>query len=328
MTQSNPAPNLTFFLPVLIIVVLEMCKVARDIDLRKLIEEGHKPLLLTPIFSSPFLLTRAFILYTYSSLNLSIKINEHIYGRLSHESYSRTVHLIENEMDQEVAGENNAEKLITIYNNRDQYPLTRKTRLSLYLDYYLLFVHNYDNIAVERVQSISFSVIRHISRFESKFVPNLGRFMFIHSANSAVLLSSLYLSIIYLSGNFRDITVAIIVLIWLLLPVFEVTEYDDVMPSGARIASIPFHLVATLVFSAYIYFINQGEYLELLLSIPIVWPVPSTSSLNSIAPIPVLRIVHVGIKAVHAWTVFLLFSIWVYSFLLENELKKSASSKS
>lgn len=62
-------------------------------------------------------------------------------------------------------------------------------------------------------------------------LPSLGRFNYIHFINYFLLLSAFYFTLASLeSGTIRTMLLVFILLIWALLPIFEVQEYDNIPP--------------------------------------------------------------------------------------------------
>ncbi len=53
MQESDPATP-TFFLPILVLVIIQLGKVVREADLTTIVKEEHPPLLISPIISILF----------------------------------------------------------------------------------------------------------------------------------------------------------------------------------------------------------------------------------------------------------------------------------
>lgn len=81
-------------------------------------------------------------------------------------------------------------------------------------------------------------------------LPNLGRFNFIHFTNFFLLLYAFNFTFISLeSGDTRLMLLMFIVLVWVLLPIFEVKEYDNIPPQeeGEWPSSFNYHYLFVFI---------------------------------------------------------------------------------
>lgn len=95
-------------------------------------------------------------------------------------------------------------------------------------------------------------------------VPNLGRFAFFHYINSTILSLSVLLVIYWADGVIGSILNVLIVPIFVLLPIMEVDEYDQLLNSTDLPTSLQFHgilsiLIVGLVI-ANLFIISLSEY--------------------------------------------------------------------
>lgn len=84
-------------------------------------------------------------------------------------------------------------------------------------------------------------------------VPQLGRFNFIHGANLAFVTLGFVLVTESTTGSMRAILAGLTWIVWALLPLFEVDEYEAVLEKGRRPKSFYLHLAASTASAATIY---------------------------------------------------------------------------
>ncbi len=84
----------TFFLPVLILVIVQFAKVAREADLTTIVKEEHPPLLISPITSILFAIIRGITWGLFTSLVVKL-VSDSIEARLQSIFYERLRPLLE-----------------------------------------------------------------------------------------------------------------------------------------------------------------------------------------------------------------------------------------
>lgn len=78
-------------------------------------------------------------------------------------------------------------------------------------------------------------------------IPNLGRFAFFHYINSTILSLSVLLVIYWADGVIGSILNVLAVLIFVLLPIMEVDEYDQLLDSTDLPTSLQFHGILSIL---------------------------------------------------------------------------------
>jgi hypothetical protein len=77
-------------------------------------------------------------------------------------------------------------------------------------------------------------------------IPQLGRFNFLHGANLGILMLGFVLVTVSLTGLTRLLVSIITFVIWALLPLLEVDEYEDILIDGYRPVSYYHHALVSL----------------------------------------------------------------------------------
>lgn len=83
-------------------------------------------------------------------------------------------------------------------------------------------------------------------------VPPFGRFNFLHGANVLLLCFGLFLVVENASGATEAVLVAMIWFVWVLLPLFEVSGYEDVLDRNQHSFSFFIHAGASTAVVVYV----------------------------------------------------------------------------
>lgn len=88
-------------------------------------------------------------------------------------------------------------------------------------------------------------------------IPQLGRFNFLHGANLAILMVGFVLVTETITGTTGVLVSVITVIVWALLPLLEVDEYEEILIDGYRPVSYYHHVAVVAVTSLLIYFYDR-----------------------------------------------------------------------
>lgn len=93
--------------------------------------------------------------------------------------------------------------------------------------------------------------------------PNLGRLNYVHATNHLLLTSSFLLVGALETGVVKNVLGLLVLLIWLMLPLLEVDEYDGIREAGKLPLSVYFHAGSTLLVAGYLVAVHDpGVLLE------------------------------------------------------------------
>lgn len=85
-------------------------------------------------------------------------------------------------------------------------------------------------------------------------IPQLGRFNFLHGANLAIITLGFVLVTDATSGRTGALIALVTFVIWALLPLLEVDEYEEIVADGYRPVSYYHHVFVTILTAIFIYF--------------------------------------------------------------------------
>ncbi|AAV47111.1 unknown [Haloarcula marismortui ATCC 43049] len=301
----------TFFLPVLILVIVQFAKVAREADLTTIVKEEHPPLLISPITSILFAIIRGITWGLFTSLVVKL-VSDSIEARLQSIFYERLrpllepIHSIQREALERITGSD-----IKDESERIQFLLHfRRLRPRILPSLPMMLFHQKPDpeIPQEQIRTVEEMRIRTIDLIyaaEARLTPNLGRFVFIHGINNVLLVLGLVFSTTLLTDIVLLISGSLTVLVWSALPVFEIDEYDLLLSDDTVVFSLPTHILFVSLTCIIIY--GAGNSIQIL--IPIVDISFSFQySLKS-------ALVIVGLLTIT--------SVWTFSTILEGELKNT-----
>lgn len=86
-------------------------------------------------------------------------------------------------------------------------------------------------------------------------IPQLGRFNFIHGANLAIITLGFILVTDTTSGFTGHVVALLTWIVWMMLPIFEVDEYEAILETG-RPVSFYFHVLVGSANALFIYFFD------------------------------------------------------------------------
>jgi len=155
---------------------------------------------------------------------------------------------------------------------------------------------------ISTVDEYRVKTIDLIYALESRVVPNLGRFMFIHATNNILLLLALLLSTNLLSNPFRNTSIIIVTLVWMVLPVFEINEYDKILSQDIAVASFYFHIIGVSVIAGAVFAMGDVHHI----AVPYLnyeFDIPFTGQLAQVVLMTLITA-----------------TVWMFSSLLEREL--------
>lgn len=308
--QGTSSAAYTFFLPILILIVIQLAKVAQEANVQESVSDEHPPLLISPVVGIIFSIFRwmvvgiagAIILKLLSD-SLEARIQAWYYERLK--SVLGPVHEAQIGLIERISGEqvnDDAEVIQLLLQLKSIGPKVLPSPLFLVLPSEPNPEVPYGQI--ESVSEYRVRAIDYIYALESRLIPDLGRFMFIHTANSILLLLGLLFSSTLLSGSFRQISVIITVLVWFILPVFELDEYDMMLSEDIVVYSFPVHVLNVIILAVAVLGIGQSYRIQ----IPII---------NNILEIPY------GGWLAYLFAGFLfVFGLWIFASTLERELRR------
>lgn len=84
-------------------------------------------------------------------------------------------------------------------------------------------------------------------------IPQLGRFNFLHGANLAIIFLGYVLVTDTTTGSTGALFSLITFIVWALLPLLEVDEYENVLRDGLRPVSYYYHVIVVTVTSVFVF---------------------------------------------------------------------------
>lgn len=311
MAETNSA-SYTFFLPILILIVIQLAKVAQDAEVSEFVSNEHSPLLISPVVGVVFATIRWIIIGLTSAVILKL-LSDSLEARLQAWYYERLTPLLEPfrdaqiELLERISGEqldDNAEIVQLLTQIRKVPPKLLPGPM------FLILPRKPDpelpRKQIDSVNQYRVKMVDYIYALESRLVPDLGRFLFIHAASSVLLLLGLVFSITLLSGSFKQISILITVLVWIILPVFELDEYDNMLSEDIVVYSFPAHILNVLILVLVV--LGVGKPHRILL------PVVEL----------VIKFQYSGRLSYILVTISFIFTIWVFASTLETELQKTS----
>ncbi len=155
---------------------------------------------------------------------------------------------------------------------------------------------------IETVEEMRVDTIDLIYAIETRLVPNLGRFVFIHTVNNTLLVLAILFSTTLLSSDIKTISMLLTIIVWAILPVFEVDEYDRLLSNDVFVFSLPLHIISVIISTLILLGVENIFYISIPFSS---WSFSFQYNIQS-------SILIIGL--------IVLTSIWIFSTMLENEL--------
>lgn len=308
--QEASSAGYTFFLPVLILIVVQLAKVAQEADVQESVSDEHPPLLISPVVGIIFSVFRWMIVGIAGAVILKL-LSDSLEARIQRWHYEKLQPVLEPVHDTQIRliegilGEqlnDDAEVLQPFMHLRSIRP--RLFPSPLFLVWPFRPNPKVPHGQIDSVSEYRVRAIDYIYALESRLVPDLGRFMFIHIANSILLFLGLLFSLKLLSGSFRQISITITVLVWAILPVFELDEYDMMLSEDIVVYSFPVHILNVLILSTAVIRIEYSYHI----------PIQFVDN--------IIDILYNGWLP-YLFTGFLfIFGVWVFASTLEQELKR------
>ena len=106
-------------------------------------------------------------------------------------------------------------------------------------------------------------------------IPQLGRFNFLHGANLAMIILGFVLVTDTTSGRTGALIALVTFVVWALVPLLEVDEYEEIVADGYRPVSYYHHVFVTALTALFIYFYEPG------------WTLLAAGTLPAIARVPI-----------------------------------------
>lgn len=292
------------------LIVIQLAKVAQEANVQESVSDEHPPLLISPVVGIIFSIFRWMVVGIASAIVLKL-LTDSLEARIQAWYYERLkpvldpVHETQIGLIKRISGgqvnDDDAEVIQLLLQLKSIRPKVLPGPLFLVLPSEPNPEVPYGQI--ESVSEYRVRAIDYIYALESRLIPDLGRFMFIHMANSILLLIGLLFSTTLLSESFRYVSITITVLVWIILPVFELDEYDMMLSENIVVYSFPVHILNVIILAVSVLAIGQ------LYRIPIPF-------VNNSIEIP-----YSGWLA-HLFTGFLfVFGVWIFASTLERELK-------
>lgn len=137
-------------------------------------------------------------------------------------------------------------------------------------------------------------------------VPQLGRFNFLHGANLAILFLGYVLVAETVNGIAGVLILLVTFVVWALLPLLEVDEYEEILVDGYRPVSYYHHVVVVAVAALLVYFYDA------------LWQMIAPASAPSTLRVGLLAVFCVG-----------LYYVMLFGFLkhLERELDRRDTNR-
>lgn len=229
--------NFTFFLPVMSLVVLELSRITRDIDLCRAVSRKRRSLFLSEpaeILASTVLLFILSIVYIIEKgLEKLPKLKK------SYESYKMSIlsYIVLILSDPDEPMEELDEQLTWIL------ILLALSDIGIELNDYTIGQRHRQLFKNTRHQ-----IINKSEEYVTKIWPPIGRFAIIHSANSVILGYLYVLSIEQPSGSITKIASVIVIALWSLIPFLEIEEIDLMLENQIKIRSIYVHIISVWLF--------------------------------------------------------------------------------
>jgi hypothetical protein len=227
--------NLTFFLPVMVLVVIEISRIAREVNLRKVAIQDHRPLIISGIFLLPLNILNSLV--SISSSIVLYQINM-IYDTINRQ-FKLTDYLITIQIRflEFIANEEPPEEVESWFKR------TNKT----VAEYYQERLNRVRATMESYIRNKEKEVLGFLSRYESVLAPPLGRFSLLHAANFAILSYLFILASTNLDGVVREISISLVGIIWVFQPILEVDEYDTLLKDDKPVNSLINHIFSTII---------------------------------------------------------------------------------
>lgn len=238
MVQPSSAVghSATFFLPLMIFVIIELGRIGRDIDLSSTVKEDHSALLLSGLVQLPFQLTRVIFGFAVDFIRIQTESIFAIFSQPT--SLLPKIIAVQIQFLEFFAGRDLPEEI------RDELEQPNRTILTD-LEARLEIA---ESRIIDRIDKVNAIVLKKLDKIEGSLVPSLGRFALIHSLSFTLLVYVFIVSFRNLPTDLRDISLPIIILVWAFLPVLEVEEYDMILSDNQQTSSLLIHILATLFY--------------------------------------------------------------------------------
>lgn len=238
--MQTSSANLTFFLPVMVLVVIEISRIAREVNLRIVAVQDHRPLVISGFFLLPLNILNSLV-RVLSALILA-QINT------VHDTVNRPIKLadlliiIQIRFLEFVANEEPPEEVESWLTG------TNKT----VAEYYQERLNRVRTTLENYIRDKEKETLKVLSQYESVLAPPLGRFSLLHATNFAILSYLFILTSTNLGGVVREISLSLVGIIWVFQPILEVDEYDTLLRDDKPVDSLINHIASTLILSALI----------------------------------------------------------------------------
>jgi len=252
--MATESSTITFFLPVMVLVVIEISRIARDIDLKRVANEGHRLLLISGIFLLPakiskIILNIVFLFVRYQTSNIMGVINSPL-STIKHIINIEIILLekIANIGNEKTDSEGDTGDIVQSYEQGAEV-----------VEQYQLRINNAYEVILAKIDESEKWVLNKVTRFEQVLAPPMGRFGFLHTTNYIILVYLFLLSFNNLSEQIQIISLSIVSLVWLVLPTLEVRQYDFLLKQDKPVDSLFYHIITTGVLLATLWvMIPQG----------------------------------------------------------------------
>ena len=156
--------NLTFYLPLFALIVVELTRIAREIDLSVVARQGHRPFLISWLFLLPINVLKDLSKILFDIIRIEI---EGLYNLLN-----RPVKIVQIQVElfEFLTGVEPPEKAES---------WIAKTDKNIG-KYYLMRIENIYDTTIYKIDSYESSLIGSMTKIESFFAPPLGRFALLH----------------------------------------------------------------------------------------------------------------------------------------------------
>ncbi|WP_157573539.1 hypothetical protein [Haloplanus natans] len=220
--------------------MIEISRIARDIDLKRVANEGHRLLLISGIFLLPAKIFKVvlniifqFVRYQTSNVMGAI-ISPFSFIRRIINIEIKILERIANIGGERVNSEVGTENLVQSYEQGAEI-----------VEQYQLRINKAHELIIANIDELERQILDKVTQFEQVLAPPMGRFGFLHTTNYIILAYLFLLSFNNRSSQIRIISLSIVSLIWLVLPTLEVRQYDFLLKEDKPVDSLFYHILIT-----------------------------------------------------------------------------------
>lgn len=296
---NSTTVNLTFYLPIMALVVIEITRISRDIDLHAVVKEGHRPLIVSSIFSLPAKSVGAVYRMFFQLLKFQVDSAHNLLNSPANAGAKIVefqISFLEYFVNEEPPEE--FEQWLEGANNS-------------VFEYYQARLDHAHSVIINRITNFEDEIFNEVANFETFLVPKTGRFAFLHALNYSILSYLFFLTWETLGGQVRIISITFIALLWLTLPVLEVEEYDLLLSNNKKVDSLTNHVAYTLVTIGVLYY-----------TIPLGLSNPLTNTHQILYGIVTVQLTYAVFPIL-----CITFTIWYFLHTLEKELHSVITTK-